>query len=524
MPPIPAVSRKRQSIINLTFHYFAMLLVIVQGIVLAPLYLKYVSPELYGAWLATGNVLAWIALIDPGLSKVMQQRVAHTLGGGDHALLIRVIGTGLALGFVLSLIPLVAWLFSTEITGLIPKLSPDEQSELARAFQWALLSTALTIASYQPSACTVGLQMTTAAGLVYVAAGVLGIVATILALLAGWGLVALPLGLVIRAAIMLAAYMLLTLRWCRRHLLAAPRVSRDELGSYASLVSVTFLERLGTTLIQQLDAFLAAWLISPHHAAVYSFTGKALDPVRLSSERFGPAFLPGLAHLAGEGKTDRAVEVSRRLLSVVSYIASVGAACVVALNFAFLPLWLGASKGAVLFGGQPLTLLLAVSVVISVSVSTLCDVVFALGGIRVNAAVRLLEGVVKLALQIALALRFGVVGLAVGAGLASLLVTGVFMPAAAARLFGRRPAEQSRDLAATLLRSALTLAGGALLGWALRASGISWSWPGFLLAAMVAAVALGAWGLVAHTPVRQDAASVVRAVRARLFANGKAKE
>ena len=82
---LPAVSRRRTTLLNLFFSYASMGLVLVQGIVLVPLYVAKVPLALYGAWLATGNVLTWLEMVDPGTGDVIRQRVARLYGANDRA-------------------------------------------------------------------------------------------------------------------------------------------------------------------------------------------------------------------------------------------------------------------------------------------------------------------------------------------------------------------------------------------------------------------------------------------------------
>jgi hypothetical protein len=77
---ISPVSRRAATIANLIHQYVTTGLVIVNGIVLVPLYLKYIDFKLYGAWLATGNVAAWLLLADAGFSDILRQRTAHLYG------------------------------------------------------------------------------------------------------------------------------------------------------------------------------------------------------------------------------------------------------------------------------------------------------------------------------------------------------------------------------------------------------------------------------------------------------------
>ena len=56
---------------NLFFQYTSIVLTVIWSIVLVPLYLKFIPLDIYGAWLATGNIVAWLSIMDPGLSAVL---------------------------------------------------------------------------------------------------------------------------------------------------------------------------------------------------------------------------------------------------------------------------------------------------------------------------------------------------------------------------------------------------------------------------------------------------------------------
>ena len=79
---------------NLFFQYASIALSIISGVVLVPLHLKFISVDLYGAWVGTGSVLIWITLIDPGLSQVLMQQVAVAYGKKDIKLIQKIIVAG----------------------------------------------------------------------------------------------------------------------------------------------------------------------------------------------------------------------------------------------------------------------------------------------------------------------------------------------------------------------------------------------------------------------------------------------
>ena len=99
-----APRRSRAAALNLASQGLGLLLSVATGFLLAPLVLRSVEPSLYGAWMATGNVLAWLAMVDPGTQAVLRQRAAEAFGRGDKRGVESAIGTGLAVNTVFSLL------------------------------------------------------------------------------------------------------------------------------------------------------------------------------------------------------------------------------------------------------------------------------------------------------------------------------------------------------------------------------------------------------------------------------------
>ena len=52
----------KASIYNYIFNSINAIIVIINGIVMVPIYFHYMSVSTYGAWLATGNVVAMLGL------------------------------------------------------------------------------------------------------------------------------------------------------------------------------------------------------------------------------------------------------------------------------------------------------------------------------------------------------------------------------------------------------------------------------------------------------------------------------
>ena len=503
---LPAVSRRRTTLLNLFFSYASMGLVLVQGIVLVPLYVAKVPLALYGAWLATGNVLTWLEMVDPGTGDVIRQRVARLYGANDRAALARAIGTGLRLSFVFALLPMLAWPLAPSVARFV-NLTGADAASLQTSFRVGLVGVTLSLASYGFSAVSNGLQLAYGSGVAFIAISVLGIVVTIALLVGGAGLVAIPLGLALRGLLMTASFAWIVLRWKRKHLPEALTWDADEARGVLSLSVATFTSRIGTALLDRLDALLTSHVHNNRETLVYTLTGRALDPVRMLTVSLPTALMPGLAHLSGTGEKAKIAETVALLTRVTGTVAAVCAGSVAALDAIFVRVWVGPR----MFGGAGLAALLALSVPLSGFSVSLNRVAYALGAIRQASWVALAEAVVKVPLQYVLLRTLGLPGLPLAAAIGSLSVSGWYLPTVVARQVGEAP----RVHIARGLRNVARVVGAVVLGRGvhevLARLPIAWSWASFIVAAAVVGAGFGALGLALDATLREALVARLRA-------------
>ena len=72
----PTPGRTRAAFLSLLTSYFGASIVIVKGIVLVPLYFHTFGVDVYGAFLASANVVGLLGVVDFGVSAVLYQRLA----------------------------------------------------------------------------------------------------------------------------------------------------------------------------------------------------------------------------------------------------------------------------------------------------------------------------------------------------------------------------------------------------------------------------------------------------------------
>lgn len=178
---------------NFVFQYGYVITNIVNSFILLPLYLKHISPNVLGLWLASGGILAWMTLTDPGVGDVLQQKIAELRGKG----LISEVGETIGSGFMASiLLFFVSVLAGFIFYGLLEYLIDNDISkypDLQLAMIISIIATALSLFSFSMSGINQGLHNSAHVAISSLMANVLFLISNLVFLLIGWGVVSIAL-------------------------------------------------------------------------------------------------------------------------------------------------------------------------------------------------------------------------------------------------------------------------------------------------------------------------------------------
>ena len=341
----------------MVFGYGALALALVRNIVLVPIYLHYIDLSEYGAWLATGGALAQILVTDFGLAGVVVQRVAHSLGAADMVRLRALIAAGLVNAAALAL---VLTLLCVALSPLLPGLQGLSELQTHRVLQSFLIAVAANGCAVPGNTLTGiirSMQRAAAAGSIVLIADLVGVVATVLALVSGLGLLALPLGLLGRSVTTVVGGIgVLATTWVHEKW---PRLQFDRAQSMALWRDSLqfFLTSVAMKLQSNANVLFVGMISGPQSAAVYGLTVRAHETVLLLIAQTNTALAPSLAHLLGGNGQQRFRDLLLKLLLITAAISAVGMATTVALNQLFVHLWVGAAA----FGGQSTSLWMGVA-------------------------------------------------------------------------------------------------------------------------------------------------------------------
>jgi O-antigen/teichoic acid export membrane protein len=413
------ISRRRAAQINLMLGYGRYTVGIFNQLILVPLYLRFIGIEAYGSWLASGNVVTLLSVLDIGFNLIVTQRLATAFGAGDDKRFVREVGSSLGLALAaFVLLSAVVFILSPWIPGWIN----------APAGQTAALHRAIVLAGIGAGAEVIALSMWSVLQAWQLAflcefnmlmASVLGLTATVIALFRGIGVIAFGVGMLVSggsAAVLLMS--VVALQWQRRKL-QLPMISlrgSSELFRYSSPVIVS---RITLSLVNNGQSLIVSACINPTAAAILSLTSRVFTGCRTLLEPIIGSAFAGIAHLVGESESHsgRVRDVLQELFTIIAVAAALMLGMAAALNVSFGRLWVGPER----FGGVTLTIVICMAT-LAVSINNTQGVILtALGNIRGPAWTSLLEVGIRVPLTIVLLLSLGIIGAplaAIGSSLA----------------------------------------------------------------------------------------------------------
>ncbi len=388
------------------FGYATMALGIARNIVLVPLYLHYISPAEYGAWLATGGTLVQLLVSDFGIGGVLVQRTAAASGAADRERLSVIVGTAWITSVVIAIIVSAV---SAGISPFLPGLLHLDASVAGKVIDCFLLSiaaNAIAIVATISGSVLRGLQKAGSAGLIQFLAEVTVILTTVVLLYQGFGLYALAWGMVARGVFAALGSVVQAYRVCVRELALTPRLQAAESRQLMADSTRLFVVSISMKLLTRSDVFFVGAVLGSQAAAVYGITTRGLDTVSMLIGQLTAALVPAMAHLYGEGNLARFRELLVKITPVIGALALIGLATAAAVNRDFVSLWVGPQ----MFGGAETTFAFGAAAFVSLVGFLGYDVLMAAGQFLVVARAFAIFSLLQIPLMVLMLRQFGMVG------------------------------------------------------------------------------------------------------------------
>ena len=419
----------------------------IQGLLMVPLYLSFIPVNIYGAWLASGNILAWISAIDPGLTIVLQQQTSKFYGAGKLKKVGELICSGLILSCLILIIALSLGLISSYFIINLLNLSLDVDNLLIlKAFKFAFFGTSLMLFSYSFQAINYGLQASFSIGLLNNMTVLLSILFTILLLYSGYGLMSIAYSLVFNGLLLSSGNIFYTLHRIKNEKISIS-FSRKNFLHLSKLLSYTFFSRASGIISNNIDLIFLSRFLGPEIVASYALSKK---PIALSQEFINQpvvAYQPVISHMYGSSEIDKLRKSLSRLIIILIWISVFVIGGMISFNSEFIKLWVGDS----LFIGSNLNLIICLGAFIMIFTQSAGYFSVSLGDIKKNSVYSALQALLYIPLIYFGLKYFGLFGLVFAHIISMIITTTWYFPISFQRLIKLSPNDLKKIFNQTLL-------------------------------------------------------------------------
>jgi len=399
--------RRRAAVLRLLFNYSTSAFGVISGVVLVPVYLGIFGISTYGSWLASGDIVILLGILDGGLTTVFGQKLAESYGSKDYPLFSRYAGAGLLMTVLVCLAMVaITWSIAPYVPAWV-KAEAGQYDAISLGVRLAGMGAALSWAQLATRTISDAWQRTIAVGMFTMSALLAGVGAIIWGLWQGWGVAAIGLGAFVRGAVLFVPTMgYVVVRW-RKHALPPLSLSLVDLKKLLGVTAPIFFGRTAGLAMTNSESLIVAVFLNPILAATLALTSKVYQIAALVLNPIHGSAAPGLAHLKGEQDEAYQLKVAREFYALFSAISAAIIAPSLAMNPSFLNVWVGGEQ----YAGDLVNWAASLSALLLSHHLCLGTIVVSYGQLRRAGRVGIFEAVLRGGAMISLVPVLGIAGM-----------------------------------------------------------------------------------------------------------------
>lgn len=442
---------------NLIFQYGYVLTNIFNSIVLLPLYLKNIDSATLGIWLATGNILAWMTLADPGVGDVLQQKIAELRGKNLSTEISDTIGSGfIASGIILFISVLVGFIFYLLIGTIINK-DVSQYPNLQIALALSIIATGMSLVSFSMSGINQGMHNSAQVAIASLIANCVFLVVNVILLYLHFGVISIAFANLCRA-LFINVYNITSMQKMLKKESLSINFNFAHFKKFIRIFSFTSASRIVGGFSASMDMIVLARFLPPAMITIFEINKRPIGLSQSLIGRHSVALMPLISHAKGTGNREGIIELINKQFKFYSY-ATLFVSLIFCLTYEnLISAWTGSGK----FAGNTIMYLLVANFFFGLLGYFMANMGYALGDIKRNSMVNIVKGLVLGVLLFIVAKKYGIVG-TLTAMLAVILATDFSYFTYRLYKLGYL---QSALLKGILNLWAIILPVGVLLGWA----------------------------------------------------------
>lgn len=393
---------------NFIFQYGYVITNILNSIILLPFYLHKIDASTLGLWLATGNILAWMTLADPGVGDVLQQRIAQLRGQNEVEEINLTIGSGILTSICILLLAVVAGITFYFLIGTIINKDVSQYKGLQTALLISVIATGMSLVSFSLSGINQGLQNSAQVAISSLSGNFVFLITNVTLLSLGFGVVAIAFANLCRALyINIYNYTALRKQLQRDQLTIIFR--KVHLKKFIKIFSFTSLSRIIGGFSSSLDMIVLARFIAPSMITIFEINKRPIQMTQSLVGRHSVALMPLISHANGK---ENFAEIKTLIYTQFIYYSYAAIFIVFVFIFNYeglITLWTGNGK----YAGNTVVHLLLASFFFTLMGYFMSNMAYALGDIKMNSFITIMKGVIAGVLYYFSSKYYGLEGLLV---------------------------------------------------------------------------------------------------------------
>lgn len=417
------ISKKKTSVLNLLFNYANTLFLIINGLMLVPLYFKYFSLSTYGSYLAVANIAGILGLLDFGLSLVFTQKLSVFHIKKDYKNFSKILSSGLFIGlFLFTFIILITIVLFPYVPFWV-KANTEDFSDIKFAFLFSALGAGLTIYSNILASVFQAWLKVKISGFANISGVFFGIIATFLGLYLGYGVISISLGTFVK---WLITFLILSISlYSNFRKLASIRIKYNSKSNLLLLKQSlpVFGNSVSKSLIDNGQLLIITNFISPTATTIFAITNKVYQVCSTVLAPIGSSIYAGLSQLVGENNHDNLKKNILKLFSIFTIFSAFILAISFSLNSSFIKFWVGEDK----YGGLLLSFFLCLNVFFNSRFVYINFNLFSLGVFGKTVLYDQIGALVRLILTFGLIVNLGYIAIPLAELFSVVFISGIFV-------------------------------------------------------------------------------------------------
>lgn len=418
-----SISKKKASIINLIINYANTFFLVVNGLILVPVYFKFFSLSIYGSYLATANIVGILSLLEFGLSLVLTQKLSYFYKTEDYRSFHKIMKAGFVISFVLiSFLVIIALIISPYVPIWVKAL-PNDYSSIKYAFIINAVGMAFFLYSNTLTSVFQAWFKVQISGVVNVVSALLGILSTVLALYMGFGVLSISFGIFTRGLVCVIGLIPFLIVNLKKGNYPKSRVGKE---IYTDLIKSSlpvFGNTVSKSLIDNIQILILTSFVNPTATAIFALTTKVYQLCNNLLAPIGSSIFSSLSQLVSDKDKTYLNSVILKVFSLFTLFSLLLLTTGFALNNSFMSLWVGSDKS----GGFFLSLMVCINMFVSTRFAYMNFNLFALGVFGKTVFYDQLGAICRLILIFSLIRTLGIVAIPISELIATLIFSGYFL-------------------------------------------------------------------------------------------------